>query len=364
MTDESVGCDFERQVARLRGTYWIAILGGLIVLACGGNANEDEADSGQDSSGGSSSESGGATGLETGGTDAPGGGGSGGAQTGAGGGEDSSGGGADASGGTASANAGGSGGESTTGRRHLGQIAAGVKLSEGLSSTLGPYFSWELEVENPGEPSRMCPSTKVGDCSMTDCRNVAESPDPGTAVRLHAGKIVFTVDNGMVFETVPEAADNAYSVISGEEFAGGEQISFAAEGGTIEAFNGEIQLPLAPMILSPTFTGGATPVARVNVDATQDLELTWDVRGSSQWILFTTTTGSADDPDFDCVMDASAGSGVIPAEVLQHVGAGTEFEGAGMNYEEIELESGFVTALGRFDLVNEAKNATPVFVVQ
>jgi hypothetical protein len=360
--------DFKGRIVRLRGAYLSAMLGALLMLACGGSANDDESGSDEDSSTGGSSLTGGATGVESGGTGALEGGGSGGDASGAGGSDEASGGAAEASGGAESPGAGGSfegagGAGSTAARRNLGQVVASVRLSEGLSSSLSPLFSWEFDVESSAEPVVKCPSTPVGDCSIADCPNVIESPEPGTAVRLHAGKIVFTVDTGAVFETVPEPPDNSYSVISGEDFGGGEQISFTADGGTVEAFSGVIHLPLAPMILTPAFSRGDSPVAEVNVDASQDFQLTWDVRDSSQWILFR-SLGGIDEPSFSCKFDASAGAGVIPAEVLKHAGAGTQFEGSGINYEELELENGFMVVGGQFDLVNEARDSTPVFIVR
>ena len=146
-------------------------------------------------------------------------------------------------------------------------------------------------------------------------------------------------------------------------FAGGEKVSFSAEGGTVEAFSGEIKLPLAPMLLTPAFSAGSSMVVEVMVDASQDLELTWDVRDSSQKVGFF-SQGGADEPLFVCQFEASAGAGVIPAAVLQHVGAGTEFSGAGVNQEKIPLKDGYIAVSGQFDLVNEARNATPVFIVQ
>jgi hypothetical protein len=353
---------------RLRGVYLSAALGGLLMLACGGSANDDEADGDEDPSIGGRSITGGATGVESGGTGALDGGGSSGASTGTGGSDEASGGAADASGGAASAGAGGSadgtgGSEVGTDGHNLGEVIARVSLSEGYSSSLRPNFWWEFEGESSEEPIVRCPSTQVGACWIADCLNVIETPEPGAAARLHAGKIVFTVDNAMVFETVPEAPDNLYSVVAGVEFAGGEQISFTAEGGTVEAFSGVISLPLVPMILTPAFSRGDSPVAEVNVDSSQDFELTWDVRDSSQWIVIHSRWAS-DEPTFSCEFDASTGAGVIPSEVLTHVGAGALFEGFGVNYEKLELENGFIGVFGIFDLVNEARDVTPVFIVQ
>lgn len=341
-----------------------AVLSALLLAACGGNAREDDAPGGGD--GGQQAASGGVDtggdgGAATGGAGAGSPGGSGGLGA-TGGGDGSATGGGDGSGTGGVIDATG-GAPSQTDGPLLGYIIAGVSLGDGLSSYLSIVFSRESNVFGSGEPSEECPGTQVGDCVIADCWTPSRTPAEGTDVRLHAGKIEFSIDNGMSFEVSPEGADNSYMVITGEEFGGGEEISFSAEGGTVEAFSGQIDLPLAPMLLQPHVSGGGSSVVTVGVAAAQDLDLVWDVRNASEWVVFQ-ARGDSSEPYFNCTFDASSGGGTIPSEVLQHVGAGTEFSGVGLNLLQIPVEDGRVDVYAQFDLVNESRTATPHFVIQ
>lgn len=245
-------------------------------------------------------------------------------------------------------------------------------LAEGLKSESASDLRAALQAFHPrrtenkvivGRVTELALETPVGGCFIADCWTQQSSDDTGMDARLEAGKIEFSVDNGMTFETAPQGDDNAYPAITNAGLAGGEQVSFTAEGGTVEAFSGSIQLPLAPMLLEPDVSGGGSQVVEVGVPSTQDLSLTWDVRGSSEWIVFQ-ARGATDAPNFSCTFDAAPGGAIIPAEVLQHVGAGMEFSGVGAKRDRIVLADGYVEVVAHFDMVNETRTATPLFIVQ
>ena len=347
------------------GAHWAPALGALLLVACGGDASGQGGEQ-DDSSTGGGVAAGGQNAI--GGSENPGDGGSGAADTGAGGvaptGDGGSGGVAATGGAGSGGTVAGSGGtEPGADGPRLGQISAAVRLSDSLSSNLLVSFTWESYLNGSRPTSGECPRTPVGGCFIADCWTQQSSDDTGMDVRLEAGKIEFSVDNGMTFETAPQGDDNAYPAITNAGLAGGEHVSFTAEGGTVEAFSGSIQLPLAPMLLEPDVSGGGSQVVEVGVPSTQDLSLTWDVRGTSEWVVFQ-ALGATDAPNFSCTFEAEPGGAIIPAEVLQHVGAGMEFSGVGANRDRIVLADGYVEVVAHFDMVNETRTVTPLFVVQ
>lgn len=324
----------------LSGSFWGLPVGALLMACSGGVDDEPMVGDTSGGSGGSSSNSGGQDGSNGG----------------------------DASTGGEGSGTGGSGGDVTSGgsgasggnpdEQILGRVTAAVRLTESFTTSLRVDFVWESFLSGS---SNDCPRTTVGDCTIADCWIVPPGSD--TDPPFDAGTVHFTVDNGMTFETSPDPVTKRYSAVSQADLLGGELISVTADGGSIEGFSSSINLPLAPMILEPAVAGGGDRVVEVAVPTNQDFSVTWDARGTSEYVEFEAFAAS-DEPNFSCTFEAQPGGAVIPAQVLQHVGAGTELRAWGVNSDTVLLSNGYVEVEGRFDLVNETRDATPLFVLK
>jgi hypothetical protein len=187
--------------------------------------------------------------------------------------------------------------------------SASGPIPGGSVSVFQMETAWQISAafSDPIAPETKC-THSAGDCVALDydcAKLLPATPDPQ---RRSAGTI--TVGSQVLY---PQS-DGSYGPISVTGTAD-STLPVTSSGAAIPAFSGTITIP-APATL-------AQPPATAPRD--QDLSLTWSggTAGAKLNVLVYTVTLS---PiiQINCSLDAAAGSGVVPASLLQLIPAGAE----------------------------------------
>ena len=334
----------------------------VLALACSGEAPADTGSGGSSSSGGTTSGAGG-DGTEAGGSSS--------------GGADPSGG-SDSGGSPSGGSESGSGGGSEVDDDSIGLVQVYRTLAHGAVSRASASFDLEEQAawDALGEGQPSCVTTAYGDCRLTVCPPPTDpGPDPDvdpddlpSLARLEAGTISVSSDSGEFTATGdPTGTNGTYVVSASGSFAGEEVVTVSAAGGTIEAFEGTIQIPLAPLLTLPAVSGEVAAVTSIPVPREEDFAFSWDARGTAdtlEAIVLLPEDAPELSPGLTCTFDASAGSGVLLAEALEQLPVGTAIHFFSVNRGEVETAQGTVYLAAYFELLSEDKMAYPQFVLE
>lgn len=222
-----------------------------------------------------------------------------------------------------------------------------------------------------GSPS--CTRQTFGDCTVSTCPP-AEEPDPNidpstlpSLARHQAGTVSVTADTGEYMTTLsPTGTNDSYEYTVGGSIVGGEVLTISASGGTIPAFQGELPVPLAPLLTSHVGTVvGAGPESAVSVPRGVDFHFTWDPRGATQTLLAqVASASSASTSTVGCRFDAALGSGTIPAAALAVVQSGDEIHVFSTHTVAVSTALGTVDLMGAIEIASEDRMTFPYFVVE
>jgi hypothetical protein len=169
-----------------------------------------------------------------------------------------------------------------------------------------------------------CSGTQSGDCCYTPPGNSAGS----SVTYVSAGDIV--VNDGStaiatISPTTQSGAMNAYVTSSQQDstfkWAGGDTLSFAATGGTVNAFSGTVVAPGLIQNIDPAFST-MTPTM---VPSSSDFTVTWSpdaTAGAAASIFVGATKGSTADGSIACNGMDSAGSITVPSTLLANMTSG------------------------------------------
>ncbi|MBS2032925.1 MAG: hypothetical protein JST54_33945 [Deltaproteobacteria bacterium] len=187
--------------------------------------------------------------------------------------------------------------------------------SGGTQITVLATADLSLQVASEGCTHRdMPPSCTIIVCpsALPDGGVVAEAP------ATNAGTITISTSDSAAapgpIEIVPIDGGYSKAVLGTEFFESGDTITFVAGGGPVPAFQGTVTAPSPISLIPPNVDGG--PI----IDRANDFSIDWDVVGPPNGqVQLTVANGLT---SARCVFDASAGTGTIPAAVLQQVPAG------------------------------------------
>src|SRR6478735_276210 len=272
----------------------------------------------------------------------------------------------------------GSGGGSEVDYDSIGLVQVYRTLAHGAVSRASASFDLEEQAawDALGEGQPSCVTTAYGDCRLTVCPPPTDpGPDPDvdpddlpSLARLEAGTISVSSDSGEFTATGdPTGTNGTYVVSASGSFAGEEVVTVSAAGGTIEAFAGTIQIPLAPLLTLPAVSGEVAAVTSVPVSRAADFAFSWDARGTAdtlEAIVLLPEDAPELSPGLTCTFDASAGSGVLLAEALEQLPVGTAIHFFSVNPGEVHKTKGNVYLAAYFELLSEDKTAYPQFVLE
>jgi hypothetical protein len=184
-----------------------------------------------------------------------------------------------------------------------------------------------------------------------------------------AGNIVVVGKTGLFSQTfVPDPIDRTYST-SDETVSllGEEVLVVTATGGTVEAFQGEVQMPLAPLLTSEDLTG-LGGVQQLSVPTSADYELTWDRGEASEQIELATLTPRQDaegkEVSLVCVFDSVPGRAIIEQAVLELLPSGVKFLLFGKKKKIVATAQGNVSLVAAIEMVSLDKKAYLEFVIE
>lgn len=215
-----------------------------------------------------------------------------------------------------------------------------------------------------------CPEEKYGACTLTKCPSSSATeptlPNAPSSDHLDAGTITMTPDQGTFSATgTPTMADHKYAFDTTGSLSGAELVTIAGTGGTVSAFSREIQMPLAPLLLTPSLAGSQGAVD-VPVPRTADFTFSWDARSSSEKLQLAVVypSGTTGTPWLNCVFDAAAGTGTFEVGALSQLAAGTRIRLFGVKSVAVETPQGDVAILAAFETISSDKASYPTLVLQ
>ena len=180
--------------------------------------------------------------------------------------------------------------------------------------------------ETVGVPDTGCTETTMGPCTLRDCFFATPPADAGMPVDAgmptfpSAGTIL--VDGDPMDVTLAPEPDGNYFAVSGSGQIWGDDtmVTVGAEGADVPAFSSTLVGPRGSSVDSPTFM---TPP--IMIDRAMPLTFTWaGGSGTMQGQLVNNVVDAAGTQTVIvlCSFDAAAGTGTIPAELLEQVPTG------------------------------------------
>ena len=255
------------------------------------------------------------------------------------------------------------------GRAHIGRLQL-IRVVKPPGSTLTSATFDSIEQAAGGGAGESCPTETYGACVVTKCPDEGEMnpvpPAPTSSDLLDAGTITLSADKGNFSSTAtPTAANHAYIFTSTGSLVGAELVTISSTGGTVPAFSSEIQVPLAPLLLTPSLAGSQGTVD-VPVPRTGDFTFTWDARGTSQKLQLAVEypSGTTGKPWLSCNFDAAAGTGTFPVGALSQFTAGIRIRVFGVNNVVAQTARGTVAILAAFETLSADKASFPTFVLE
>lgn len=221
--------------------------------------------------------------------------------------------------------------------------------------------AWDALAQDGGS----CLEETFGACVIAKCPVGPDTepnlPNPPSTDRLDAGTITMTADVGNFSSTgKPTNADHGYAFDVSGSLTGAELVTISATGGTVSAFSTKIQLPLAPLLLTPSLAGSPGAVD-VPVARTADFTFTWDARGAEKLQLSVSGSGST---FLTCKLDAASGTGTFQVGALSQLPAGTRIRLFSVQEGTVETAEGAVRVLAAFETISADKASFPTFVLE
>jgi hypothetical protein len=172
-----------------------------------------------------------------------------------------------------------------------------------------------FQQEGALSPVLECPS---GALSSGSCCFIAASTDAGESplASLSAGSLTLTVGGTVLTSLAYDATAMQYAAFSASNppattvWAGGEAMQVSASGGTVDGFEGTVQMPDALQGLSVTAGGTLT------VSQSADWTVTWTPSNSVASVLFDLSNPGS---QIKCAVDQSAGSVTVPSALLARI---------------------------------------------
>jgi hypothetical protein len=182
--------------------------------------------------------------------------------------------------------------------------------------------------------ARRCQWQSVNDnCIVYDCLS-SEWTGAAAAIKgTSAGEV--TIGNGSGQEVLIPDADGVYPIkyLSAPAWNAGDTITFTAEGATVPAFTLTIGVPTPVVATDPLAPdAGAKPA----VDRSTPMTFSWTPTDEKVLVAFVQQP-LAISPVWDrrelwCTFDGAAGTGTVPAAVLQHLKLGMGSTGYGIGH--------------------------------
>lgn len=172
----------------------------------------------------------------------------------------------------------------------------------------------------------------IGPCDVVSCSFTSTGP-------VTAGAI--TVTGAQQPITLATDPDSVYELFQSPTplYAGGEQITFSADGDEVPGFDVSVTAPHEVHITAP-----AEPAAVLTVTRSRDLNLTWTGGNTGQVQVVLYGPGQGADSLF-CRFAANAGTGTIPMAALSMLGAGQgSFAMSTISLAEVEAGDWLVQA--------------------
>lgn len=306
--------------------------------------------------------------------------GSGGAETGSGGGGGAASGGSSAqsggseSDGGGSATGGGSGGSDPEGNASVAriQVYRTLALDDTSPGRVTATFDYVEQAawtafEAVGEA---CSREQFGDCWIRTCTPTGAQPDQSeqpSSLRLEAGTIMLVPDrDDFAASGMPTGEGNDYAFTTSGTVLGEEIMTVTASGGAIGPFQGMVQIPLAPFLLShDAMTAVAGTVVSLPAPRTTDLVVSWDARGTAETMqTIVSYPGDTSQITLACSFDATLGSGRILASALSQLPAGTEIHFFAVNSQTVTTPDGDVELLGVMEMLSPDRTGYPMFTLE
>lgn len=264
-------------------------------------------------------------GAPSGRSDSGGSSGTGSSGSGSGGGSSSGGssGGGSSSGGSSGASSGASSGSSSGGgsTNYIGEIRAIMASAAGTSSWSGAAAFAATPDAGGGST---CNGTQSGNCCYTP-----PGTSPGnTLAYVSAGDIVVKDGSTTIATMSPTTQSGVMNVYAASnqqdatyQWTGGDTLSFAAAGATVNAFSGTVVAPGLMQNINPAFSISTSTM----VSATSDFTVTWTpgaTSGAASSIYVNALMGMTPDGAISCNGMDSAGSITVPQALLANLTSG------------------------------------------
>ncbi len=189
-----------------------------------------------------------------------------------------------------------------------------------LSSTSQPARGFANATFLPDGPAFACAAQNFGPCTFYSCHAPPPTEsDGGSGPAANAGAI--DVGGGSQAIHFAPRADGTYDplTLTGAVWSGGEMLTVDAAGNAVPFFHGAIAAPRLATVGAP-----GLPASDWMVDRTIDLAFTWS-GVSSEKLLVSFGSNSADPIEVECVFTGSDGAGTVPAASLALLPAGSGY---------------------------------------
>lgn len=226
---------------------------------------------------------------------------------------------------------------------------------------MGAFF----DAREPASGAVDCTRTTYGECRLSLCPPTEEPPgllwDAGV-ITIHdndSGADAFTAT------LIPSGETGSYAREMSGTLTGGELLAISAQGGSVSGFERTVQLPLAPLLLShPVSEDGGGREVEIPVPRTVDLEISLDMRDTGATVHVLYGRPSSEAHNFSCAFEQTPGQGVIPAEALLELPAGSRLYVLSGQNEMVETPEGRIRISTAFEMTNPERTAYPVFVLE
>ncbi len=169
-----------------------------------------------------------------------------------------------------------------------------------------------------------CPTTTIGACSVNPCRPISSAGTP-TAPLPSAGTVTIAGAEMTSDALEPQSNGSYASFVVPEQVAwltGGERVTLAWQHAPGDESQGGGSITMSTPPYLALADGSAFDSAPTSIARSQDLTVSWTSDSSPSvldQVLVDIWTGST---QLTCSYVVSAGTGVVPAEALQHLTAG------------------------------------------
>lgn len=225
---------------------------------------------------------------------------------------------------------------------------------------------WEAWDEAQRE-ARGCTTTDYGACRVTRCDEPSTASDPDSSPsseKLDSGTIEVTTSDGLMATGVPTGENNEYQWTTEGDILGGESLDVSTSGGTVSAFEATLDVPLAPLLTTPSTPMDAEGALPIVVSPSVDLIMAWDRGDSADFAQILIASPSDSLVTMTCEFEAPAGSATIPKEALSELDVGTTIHlFSGTRTSRITPE-GEVRVVVGYEMATPNRMAYPYFVIE